>query len=199
MNETRKKWETRYQGDDLPWDTGITPPEVQTFWADQPRGALALDLGCGTGTNAAFLARHNERAVGVELALGALLIARRRLENSAFFDGSLAFVQSDVARLPFTGLNADYILDIGCFHAVPPVDRPLYAGGVIDNLRPGGYYHLYAADRVESLDGETEGPGRNGFGPNEIVELFAPHLTAVEIIAGIGDSFPSRWYLLHKA
>ena len=24
MNETREKWETRYQGDDLPWDTGIT-------------------------------------------------------------------------------------------------------------------------------------------------------------------------------
>jgi SAM-dependent methyltransferase len=199
VDERRQKWETRYREDDLPWDTGITPPEVQAFWAAQPHGTLAIDLGCGTGTNAAFLARHNEQAVGIELALNALRIAQQRQLATGDLGGSLAFVQADVARLPFYGLSANYILDIGCFHAVPQEDRTLYARGVVNNLRQGGHYHLYAADRVENKEGEGSGPSRNGFGPDEIETLFTPDMEVVEILRGAGDSFPSRWYLLRKA
>src|SRR5881296_1344749 len=47
-----------------PWDTGITPPEVERFVASHAPGR-AIDLGCGTGTNAVYLARHGWSAVGV--------------------------------------------------------------------------------------------------------------------------------------
>ncbi|MEZ4583195.1 MAG: hypothetical protein R3A10_16430 [Caldilineaceae bacterium] len=61
----------------------------------------------------------------------------------------MAFVQADVSTLPFHGLGAAYILDIGCFHAVhPDFRRDAYAAQVTGNLAPGGYYQLYAFDRI---------------------------------------------------
>ena len=39
----------RYAMGDMPWDSGITPPEIKDILAERPPGA-ALDLGCGSGT-----------------------------------------------------------------------------------------------------------------------------------------------------
>src|SRR2546430_1172357 len=64
-----------------PWDTGITPPEVERFVASHPPGR-AIDLGCGTGTNAVYLARHGWSAVGVDFAGRAIAKARRRTRDA---------------------------------------------------------------------------------------------------------------------
>src|SRR3954453_4809043 len=67
---SRKRWELRYGEGNTPWDTQVTPPEVVDFWQDasHARDGIALDLGCGTGTNVRYLAALGITAVGVELA-----------------------------------------------------------------------------------------------------------------------------------
>jgi len=97
------------------WDTGITPPELEEFVASAPAGR-ALDLGCGTGTNVVYLARHGWEAVGV----------------------------ADVTRLDFVSGPFDLALDIGCLHSLPVRDRAAYATGLSRLVRPGGTYLLYA-------------------------------------------------------
>ena len=42
-------FELRYLLGDVPWDTGVSPPELLDFLDRHPPGR-ALDLGCGTGT-----------------------------------------------------------------------------------------------------------------------------------------------------
>ena len=197
----RQRWNNRYQDGPTPWDTGITPPEVVDFWARAllPRTGRALDLGCGTGTNVHYLARLGLTAVGVELAGPALVRAHvRRAQVDAEVRARMAFVQADVSTLPFHGLDAAYILDIGCFHAVHPDRRDAYAAQVIDNLAPGGYYQLYAFDRItDTRDGDLD-QGWRGLRPGEVEQRFTPALRIVELIEGAGDRAPSRWYRLQR-
>lgn len=196
--QNRIRWEERYLSGPRPWDTGITPPEVVAFWksSNRPRRGLAIDLGCGTGTNAAFLAGLGLDALGVDLSLNALLLAGRRRESLPPAQSQrLHFAQSDVTRLPFHHAQAVYILDVGCFHAVPAAARYDYAQGVVENLAPGGHFHLYAFDRLPE---EADDPDARGLGENEVVELFTPHLSVVEILCARPDRRPCRWYLLRR-
>jgi methylase of polypeptide subunit release factors len=51
------------------WDTGITPPElIELVESGQVPPGRALDIGCGTGTNAVFLAQRGFEVVGTDVA-----------------------------------------------------------------------------------------------------------------------------------
>ena len=59
-------WNLVYRFGKTPWDTGITPPELRAVVeSGQVPPGRALDLGCGTGTNVIYLARHGLEVVGV--------------------------------------------------------------------------------------------------------------------------------------
>lgn len=198
-DERRARWEERYRSGPRPWDTGITPPEVIGFWQKQPSRptGLAVDIGCGTGTNAAYLAGLGLSAIGVDLSLTALLLAEQRRKTLApIVQERLHFVQADVSQLPFKNTGAVYIMDVGCFHAIPAATRFDYANGIVDNLAPGGYFHLYAFDQLPE---EVADPDARGLGETEVVDLFTPALSVVEIMRARPDRRPCRWYLLRKA
>ena len=207
--DPRARWEQRYTEGFLPWDSGITPPEVETFWAsdhiprDERPEAVALDMGCGTGTNLAFLAGLGLRAVGVELAHNALAIAQQRLhQNYAALLPRIHLIQASVVHLPLINLGARYILDIGCFHTIHPESRADYAAGVIANLAPGGYYHLYGFDWMEARAKDPNKSPR-GLRPTEVQDLFAAGLDktgldVIDIERARPNPHPCRWYLLQK-
>ncbi len=196
----RERWEDQYASGHTPWDTQITPPEVEAFWASGRLGSagLALDIGCGPGTNVRYLARLGLTAIGFDIALQPLLTGRQRIATHAADIAARAhFIQADVTRLPLIGAGAAYILDVGCFHGVRPNERDRYVAGVVANLRPGGYYQLYAFDRTPEMAAD---PDRKlmGVEDNEIAQRFTSQLTIVEIIRARPDRYPCRWYLLKK-
>jgi len=81
-----------------PWDTGIPPPELVAVIEDEharPPGR-ALDLGCGTGTNSLYLARHGWEAWGVDFAARAIKRAQRKARGTGL---KVHFLQGDVTRL----------------------------------------------------------------------------------------------------
>ncbi len=58
------------------WDTGLTPPEVETLMKGRRNGGRALDLGCGTGTTSIYLAQYGYDVVGVDFSSKAIEQAR---------------------------------------------------------------------------------------------------------------------------
>jgi SAM-dependent methyltransferase len=196
----RARWEERYAGGPTPWDTGQTPPEVLAFWASgrlAPSG-LALDIGCGPGTNVRYLASLGLHVVGFDIAYAPLQTGARRIHAAA---PALAergwFAQADVTQLPVHDANACYVLDLGCSHGLPPRLRPAYARGIIANLAPGGYYHLYAFDTITRPEAEA-GDRDMGYHGGEVVALFGADLEIVEIEQATPNPYPCKWCLFRK-
>lgn len=197
-------WEQRYNEGVLPWDSGITPPEVEAFWHSNllssaaQQGRAAVDLGCGTGTNLAYLARLGLYAIGIEVAGNAIAMAQTRLrQHHGDLSTRIELVQASVTALPLHNVDPIYMLDIGCFHAIHPDLRAAYAKGVTNLLSTGGYYHLYAFDWMEERANNPEKSPR-GMREHEVSDLFTPALRIVEIQRAIANPHPCRWYLLQK-
>jgi cyclopropane fatty-acyl-phospholipid synthase-like methyltransferase len=129
-----------------PWDSGITPPELWQFIHENPSGR-AIDLGCGTGTNAITLARHGWHVTGVDFADVAVERARQKARRENL---SITFLVDDVTRLPEVLGPFDLVLDIGCFHALDSTLRPVYLDTIGRVLVPGGSWLLYAMCRSEN-------------------------------------------------
>ncbi len=200
----RSRFEEHYTTGQTPWDTRHTPPEVQRFWMSHrlPRRGRALDLGCGPGTNVVYLARMGLDAIGVDYVIQPLITASERVKEiersgEAGLAARCRFLLGDVTSLPFRDLQANYILDVGCLHGLPPEARSGYVQGVVANLAPGGYFHLYAFDRIPPPADDLD--RIRGMEEDEVTNSFAPHLQVVDIERARPDRHPCRWYLLRKA
>lgn len=94
----------------------------------------ALDLGCGTGDNAVYLARHGWRVTGVDYVAKPLKKARRKAGGMPAF-----FAKADVTQLSSSGIGAgfDLIIDSGCLHGMNATDRDAYVREVGAIAAPG--------------------------------------------------------------
>src|SRR5262245_19234876 len=77
-----RDWNARYAAGDRPWDTGI-PDEhlVELVTAGAIAPSRTLEIGCGTGTNALWLAGRGFEVLGIDVA--PLAIDRARAKASA--------------------------------------------------------------------------------------------------------------------
>ncbi|SDL36939.1 class I SAM-dependent methyltransferase [Nonomuraea jiangxiensis] len=134
LNELEKY----YRAGKPPWDTGVTPPELVALvegHAALPPGR-ALELGCGTGTNAVYLARHGWDVVGVDLIDRAIEQARAK----AAAEGTpVRLLHGDVTRLDELDAPGPYDLffDLSCYCGIPPHRRDAYAAGLTHRAAPG--------------------------------------------------------------
>jgi 2-polyprenyl-3-methyl-5-hydroxy-6-metoxy-1,4-benzoquinol methylase len=184
----RWKYQWLYWRRRTPWDTQITPPEVMEFIARTPSGK-ALDLGCGTGTNAITLARNGWRVTGVDFIPRAILAARAKAERSGV---SVEFLIASVLdRSALTG-PFDYVLDIGCLHSLKAEDRTRYATSLSRLLRPQAWYMLYAW-----LPRPSEG-GVVGISAEEVEILLREDFSVGRTEIGEENGNPSSWYWFQR-
>jgi SAM-dependent methyltransferase len=180
-----------------PWDTNITPPElVRVAEGDGPEhlpAGRALDLGCGTGTNSLYLARHGWDATGIDFAGPAIARAREKAVRAGALPGPVRFLQGDVTRLEALDLQSSHqlVFDLGCFHGIAPEGRPRYAAGVTRVAAPDARLMIYAV-------APTRLAGRAvGVTADELRTTFAPTWTVEQIEPGPGPGGrPSAWYWL---
>ena len=193
MTEDRQQmFSQRYADGDMPWDSGITPPEIIDILAELPPG-IALDLGCGTGTVMRDLLNRGWRADGVDFVPRAIELAAAKLADCP--PDSYRLLTGDVTRLgDLHELRPPYdlIIDIGCGHSIDKALNHDYAGGITSRLKPGGSFMLYASHpRPESTVGWT---------PNQVAQLFNGRLDLFweQRSFDLGLGVPSSWYRLRK-
>ena len=123
-----------------PWDTGISPPELMAFINNHPPGR-ALDLGCGTGTNAITLAERGWRVIGIDFVHRAI---RKGNQKARQANMEIDFRVNDVTRIDNINGPFDLILDIGCFHSLPTSGIAAYVKNLQRLLIHDGTFLLYA-------------------------------------------------------
>lgn len=137
-------WWLGYRFGFAPWDTDRPVPMVvdAVEGPDRMVPGRALDLGCGTGRNAIYLARRGWKVTGVDLVGHAIAVARRRARAAGV---SARLLEGDVTRLDELriGRGFDLLVDSGCYHAVPMHRRDAYAGGVTAVAAPGARMLMY--------------------------------------------------------
>ncbi len=183
-------WDILYLLKKTPWDTGITPPEIVAM-IDSGRVTIgrALDLGCGTGTNAIYLAQHGFEVTGIDVSIRAIALARRKARST---DRTIRFIRGDVTYMDHwvTTHSIDFACDIGCFHRLPSAARQRYASTLLEVTRPGAIYLLYGFDASDT---------RRGVSADEVAARFAEGFLVQTVQRG-GDrnGRPSAWYTLQR-
>ncbi|SDX38511.1 Methyltransferase domain-containing protein [Marininema mesophilum] len=119
------------------WDYVHPSAELISFIATAkiPEGAQVLDVGCGAGREAVFLASQNYKAIGVDFSKEALKIAETRAREA---EVTVDWRQGDVLDLPVETGSIDFVNDRGCFHVISEDQRGQYASELSRVLRPGG-------------------------------------------------------------
>lgn len=123
-----------------------------------PTGS-ALDVGCGTGDCAVYLAQHGWKVTGVDYVAKPLDKARAKARAAG---ASVNFARADVTRLSHEGIGSGFqlIVDNGCIHNMSGADREAYVREVsavaapdarlyIVAFPPGGRFGVPGIDRPE--------------------------------------------------
>ncbi len=154
-----EQWDADYQGKRPPaWDIGKPADELQKAVSEgKIHPCRAVDLCCGSGTDAIYLARRGFQVTALDIAPTALSLARRKARAAGVSaDWLLANVLAPPNLAPF-----DFIYDRGCYHVVRDQNLAAYLETLRRLSRPGAQFLLLAARA------EEEGPNRNRSGVTE--------------------------------
>jgi len=161
------RWEDAYKTAP-PWDIGGPQPAfVELVRAGEMRAGRVLDVGCGTGENALFLAQNGFVATGVDVARQAVQEARAKaVERGVEVD----FRIENALSLDFKNGQFDSVIDSGLFHTFSDGDRPVFAAGIARVLGASGNYFMLCFSEKEPTD--WGGPRR--VSQREIEATFSP-------------------------
>lgn len=170
-------WNDHYtSGEPLPWDTGVPDRMlIEMIESGAITPGRALEVGCGTGTNAIYLAQHGFEVVGVDISSVAVENARAKAHGRCRFE-TVDFLNEAPPGAPF-----HFVFDRGCFHTFDEdQERARFAQNVAAALIDGGMWL--------SLIGSTEGPVRD-LGPprrnaREVMNAIEPSLEILQFRSG---------------
>jgi tellurite methyltransferase len=145
MEKDRIKWNERYSGERFFFSLTPSPflAECLELVLSQVPGRRALDIACGEGRNALYLAQHGFEVTAVDIAERGLERGERR---AAELGVRVEFLRADLERYQVTGpfdliLNFNFLL------------RPLIPQ-LVEALAPGGILVMETILDTPSLVGE---------------------------------------------
>jgi SAM-dependent methyltransferase len=130
------------------------PDENLTRWFTDGRlrPGRVLELGCGPGRNAIWLAGRGCQVTAVDFSAVALGWARERVAAAAV---KIDFRFGSIFETDYEPGGYDLVYDSGCFHHLAPRRRAGYQALVTAALRPGGRFGLVCF-RPEGGSGLTD-------------------------------------------
>jgi SAM-dependent methyltransferase len=167
----------------------------------------ALEIGCGTGPGACYLAARGYRVDAIDLIPDAIDIARQQAQLRGL---QIEFPVQDVTKLSHDGPRYDLIVDSYCLQGiVADADRQSVYAAVRARLVPDGTYLVSSAmfdpDRFyrrERVTDAVTGVVYHRYGDDGLIDpatgiVYAPLDEDPGTYEGTRQ-IEGRWYLLHR-
>jgi SAM-dependent methyltransferase len=167
---TKNRFEERYKTGDTPWDHAIPDVNLINIVTRRPISKCrALDVGCGTGDNAIWLAKQDFSVIGCDISPTAIEEARKRAFAA---DVNCSFIVADFLSNRIPGSSFGFVFDRGCLHSVGAgKERRRFAKNVSSHLEKGGLWLSITGNADEHRE----------FGP--------PQLTARDLVLAVEPYF----------
>jgi 2-polyprenyl-3-methyl-5-hydroxy-6-metoxy-1,4-benzoquinol methylase len=177
------RFSERYREGSAPWDIGKPDFNLVQAVKTLPIAPYkAVDIGCGTGDNAIWLAQQNFAVVGVDAAEIAIEKAK---EKAARANVTCAFAVLNISKAKINGAPFGFAFDRGCFHTMDSAsERRLFAKQISRHLEENGLWLslIRNADEQRLSEGPPQLTARNiatAVEPYfEILSLISSHFEA---------------------
>ena len=148
----KSQWDERYATGSTAWDIGVHDFNLEQVVNDTPiEPCKTIDIGCGAGDNALWLASRGFTVTGVDIADIPIREAERKAAESGI---NTVFLVRDILTETIEGAPFGFVFDRGCFHGFDSdEERLLFARKTDAHLGQDGLWL--------SIIGSTEGPHRD--------------------------------------
>jgi SAM-dependent methyltransferase len=133
-------YEITYRYFRAPWDIGAREELVALVDGGRIEPCRAIDLGCGTGANAIYLAQKGFEVTGVDFAEAAIEKAKARAKDA---DVQIEFKVDDLTNLKHVSGSFDFLLDYGVLDDLRLPQREPYVQNMLALTRSGSRYLLW--------------------------------------------------------
>lgn len=127
-----------------PWDIGAPQPAMATLIEKCPPQNPVLDLGCGSGDLAIYLAKLGYQVVGVDFVESAVRNAQDKVASLANGTAlSVSFQVADALKPSLLQKKFGAVFDSGFYHLFNPGQCEQLIDEVASILKPYGCYYLH--------------------------------------------------------
>jgi SAM-dependent methyltransferase len=123
----------------VPWDIHQAQPRLMELEALGGISGEVLDIGCGLGDNAIYLASRGHSVTGLDGSPAAIEEARRRAATAGV---TVTFDVADATELTGYEGRFDTVVDSALYHCLDDDGRQAYIAALYRATRPGARLHL---------------------------------------------------------
>lgn len=186
--------------DKIPWNSETAPDAlVELVQSGKVRPCKTIDLGCGAGNYAIYLAGKGFEVTGVDSSPSAIKIATENAQKKGF---RCRFIVADLlGDLHKVKETFDFGYDWEVLHHIFPEDRENYIKNVYNVLKPGALYFSVCFSEEDPQFGDAGKFRKTKLGTtlyfsseSEIRDLLSPYfviqeLKTIEIKAIVGSHY----------
>lgn len=138
-----------YKGE-APWEIGRPQPEVENLERSGRFRGRILDVGCGKGENALYLASKGYDVCAIDFVDIVVQEARKEMTRRAL---TVDFQTIDALQLNNIGRTFNTVLDSATFHTFSDCQRQTYVNCLRKIMLPKAILHLICFSNLEMRQG----------------------------------------------
>lgn len=182
-----------------PWDIGprkelveaVESGRIQPCRAIDASAMLSTSLGCGTASNAIFLAQHGFDVTGTDYSPAAIALCQ---ERGAAAGVTVQWIEDDLTNLRHVAGPFDFLMDWGVYDDLSRADRQAYLRNVLPLTHAESRFIIYvhqwpprwweAPLGVFGMRPMAPGEVQADFGPHFVIETLAERIFPSGFIGG---------------